>query len=174
MRKLSLILVFIIFSLSLLGCEAFYWRKYNDREHKFSLNIPKDWEIDNNAKDAALAVYIPKADPNDLFVSNIRVVTEVLPASMDLATYYDIHREEFRQVFKKMGDVTEGQGMTGLVRYQWIAFTAALSDKLLIRAISSVWIKGKRVYILTCVMDLRRSQDIEPTFRKMLSSFRIH
>jgi hypothetical protein len=162
-----------MFSFSLAGCDSFSWRKYNNREHRFSLNIPKDWQVDNDAKDAALVIYIPKADPRDLFVSNIRVVMEDLPAPMDLATYYDINREEFRQIFKKMGDVTEGQGMTGLVRYQWLAFTAPLSDKLLIRAISSVWIKGKRVYILTCVMDLRRSKDIEPMFRKMLSSFRI-
>ncbi|MCX5705599.1 MAG: hypothetical protein NTZ92_06060 [Candidatus Omnitrophica bacterium] len=173
MRKLKIILVLVLFSLSLAGCEMFAWRKYNNREYKFSFIVLKDWDIDEDVRDSVLAINIPKEDPDDLFTSNIRVMVEDLPAPIDLATYYDINREEFKQIFKKMGDVTEGQGMSGFVRHQWIAFTAPLDDRVLIRAISAVWIKDKRVYVLTCVMDLQRAQQIEPVFRKMLASFRI-
>jgi len=173
MRKFSIILILILFSLSLAGCEMFAWRKYNNREYKFSFIVPKDWEVEEDLQDAVLAIYIPKNDPRETFTSNIRVVTDDLPEQMDLATYYDVNREEFKQIFKKMGDITEGQGMSGFVRHQWIAFTAPLDDRILIRAISAVWIKDKRVYVFTCVMDLRRAEQIEPIFRKMLASFRI-
>jgi hypothetical protein len=173
MRKFNIILILVLFSLSLAGCEMFTWRKYSNREYKFSFIAPKNWEIDEDVQDAVLAIFIPKEDPRDFFTSNIRVVTEDLPSPIDLSTYYDINREEFKQVFKKMGDITEGQGMSGLIRYQWIAFTAPLDDRTLIRAISAIWMKDKRVYVLTCVMDLRRAQQIEPIFRKMLASFRI-
>ena len=168
-----MILVLIIFSLSLVGCEIFAWRKYNNREYRFSMLVPKDWEPDEDIKDGIVALYVPMVNPSDPFMSNVRVVTEDLPAPLDLATYYDINREEFRQVFKKMSDISEGQGMSGLNRHQWIAFTAPLTDKVMIRVISAVWMKGKRVYILTCVMDLQRAQDIEPAFRKMIASFTI-
>lgn len=151
----------------------FAWRKYNNREYKFSMLVPKSWEIDEEVEDGILALYIPKAYPTDLFMSNVRVYTEDLPAPLDLATYYDVNREEFRRVFKKMADISEGQGMSGLNRYQWIAFTSPLTDKIIIRVISAVWMKGKRVYILTCVMDLKSAQDIEPLFRKMIASFSI-
>ena len=173
MRKFVIILILALFSLSLAGCEMFAWRKYNNRELKFSFIMPKDWDVEEDLQDAVLAIYIPKEDPRDVFASNIRVVTEDLPGPMDLATYYDINREEFRQIFKKMGNIEEGQGMSGLVRHQWIAFVSPLDDQLLIKAISAVWIKDKRVYVFTCVMDLRRAPQIEPVFRKMLASFRI-
>jgi hypothetical protein len=146
MRKLNIILVLVLLTFGLAGCEMFAWRKYTNREYKFSFIAPKVWDIDEDVQDAVLAIYIPKEDPGDLFTSNIRVIVDDLPAPIDLSTYYDINREEFKQVFKKMGDVTEGQGMSGLVRHQWIAFTAPL-DRILIRAISAVWIKEKRVYI---------------------------
>ena len=174
MRKFNIILVLVLFSLTLAGCDMFTWRKYSNREKQFSFIMPKNWEMDQDTADAVLAIYIPKTDPRDTFTSNIRVVTEDLTQPIDLATYFDVNREEFRHVFRKMGDITEGQGMSGFVRHQWIAFTAPLNDgKTLIRAISAVWIKDKRVYVLTCVMDLRRAYKIEPLFRKMLASFRI-
>lgn len=173
MRKLNIILVLVLFSLSLASCEMFAWRKYSNREYKFSFIMPKDWDIDEDVENAVLAIYIPKEDPEDPFTSNIRVVTEDLPAPVDLSTYYEINREEFNQIFKKMGDITEGQGMNGLLRHQWIAFTAALEDRVLIRVINAVWMKGTRVYVLSCVMDLRMAPQIEPIFRKMLASFRI-
>jgi len=173
MRKLNIILILILFSLSLAGCEMLAWRKYHNREYGFSFIMPKEWDVDEDAQNAVLAIYIPKEDPKDLFTSNIRVVTEDLPKPVDLATYYDINREEFRQIFKKMGNIAEGQGMSGFVRHQWISFVAPLNDRILIKAISVVWIKEQRVYVLTCVMDFRRSEQIEPIFRKLLASFRI-
>ncbi len=173
MRKFIIILMLALFSLSLAGCEMFAWRKYNNREYRFSFIMPKDWDVEEELPDAVLAIFIPKEDPRDTFTSNIRVVVEDLPAPVDLATYYDINREEFKQLFKKMGNVTEGQGMSGLVRHQWISFVSPLNDQVLIKAISVVWIKDKRVYVFTCVMDLRQAEKIEPVFRKMLASFRI-
>lgn len=174
MRKIGIILALVVFSLNLIGCEALAWRKYNNRGHKFSMLVPKDWDIDEDIKDGVMAVYIPKLHPTDLFMSNIRVVSDELPAPLDLSTYYDINREELRQLFKRMSEVSEGQGMSGMDRYQWVAFTSPLTDKIFIRVVSAVWMREKRFYILTCVMDLQRSQDIEPMFRKMLVSFRIH
>lgn len=173
MKKFILILSLVVFSLSLAGCEEFAWRKYNNREYKFSMLVPKAWDLDESINDGAVALFVPGVEAVDPFVSNVRVVIEDLPAPLDLATYYDINREEFRNVFKRMGEVTEGQGMSGLNRYQWIAFVSPLTEKILIRVVSAVWMKGKRVYILTCVMDFRRAQDIEPSFRKMIASFTI-
>jgi hypothetical protein len=173
MKKIFLFLFLVVFSLNLVGCESFSWRKYKNKEYRFSMLVPKAWDLDEDVQDGVLALYVPEVEVENPFVSNIRVVVEDLPAPIDLSTYYDINREEFRQVFKRMGDISEGQGMQGINRYQWLAFTSPLTDKVFIRVVSAVWMKGKRVYILTCVMDLRRAAEIEPAFRKMIASFSI-
>lgn len=150
------------------------WHNYYNSEYKFSLRMPRSWDIDESVLDAALVAYMPTSPQDDNFSSNIRVVVDDLPAEIPLSTYYDINRAEFEQVFKKLIDVEEGQGMSGLIRYQWFAFNARIGEKILIRTVNAVWMKGKRVYVLTCVMNLRRAQEIEPIFRKVISSFRIH
>jgi hypothetical protein len=174
MRRYGVIVIIILFSLNLAGCDMRSWRNYYDSEYKFSLRMPRSWDLDESAINAALVAYLPSDPSDDNFAGNIRVVADNLPAEIPLSAYYDINRAEFEQVFKKLIDLKEGQGMSGLTRYQWIAFNARIGEKTLIRAISSVWIKGKRVYVLTCVMNLRRAQEIEPIFRKVISSFRVH
>ncbi|MCX5701265.1 MAG: hypothetical protein NTZ63_06980 [Candidatus Omnitrophica bacterium] len=175
MRKFSVLLILLCLATSLLGCQLLGWRKYTNRDARFSLYIPRSWEIDeeDTEANAAFVAYAPKQGITDNFATNIRVVAEELPAEIPLTTYYDINRAEFEQVFKKLDDVKEGQGMTGFVRYQWLAFTALVGEDILIRAISTVWISGKRVYVLTCVTNLRRAPQIEPVYRRILSSFRI-
>jgi len=173
MRKFCVILVLVLFSFSLIGCWPSPFRRYKNSEYKFSILVPKDWEIDDDVEDAAVVFSIPQQEPGDYFSSNARVVIEDLPAAIDLSTYYDVNREEFKQVFKKMGDVSEGQGMSKLVRYQWIAFTSQVTDTIFVRAISVVWMKDKRVFVMTCVMGLPSAPKIEPLFRKMISSFTI-
>ncbi len=152
----------------------FAWRNYRNSEYKFSLRMPRSWDIDADALNAALVAYLPPSSRDDNFASNMRVVVDDLPAEVPLGTYYDINRAEFEQVFKRLLDVKEGQGMSGLIRYQWFAFNAQIGEDILIRTISAVWIKGKRVYVLTCVMNLRRAQEIEPVILKIISSFSIH
>ncbi len=174
MRKYRLILIIFLFSLSLAGCYKLAWRNYYNSEYRFSLKMPRIWEIDEDALDAALVAYLPSSPQDDNFASNMRVVADNLPVEVPLGTYYDINRAEFEQVFKKLIDVQEGQGMTSLIRYQWLAFNAQLDEEVFIRIVSVVWIKGKRVYVLTCVMNLRRAQEIEPVLHKVISSLRIH
>ena len=176
MRKYCLVIAAIFFALSLAGCsDPLNWRDYSNSEYKFSLRMPRNWEVDNDAVDAALVAYVPPSPPkDDNFASNVRVIVEDLPAEIPLSTYYDINHAEFEQVFKKLDDIQEGQGMTGLIRYQWIAFNAKIGEKILVRVVSAVWMKGKRVYVFTCVMNLRRAQEIEPIFHKVIASFRIH
>jgi hypothetical protein len=174
MRKFTALLLIAVLCFSFFGCtKKVAWRNYYDKENKFSLRIPKDWDVEEELEGAALVLSIPQVDAADQFASNVRMVIEDLPKPVPLNVYYDINREEFRRVFKNMRDVTEGQGMSGLVRYQWIAFNALIGEKIVIRAISCVWINQKRVYILTCVMGLRSAEQAEPLFRKMISSFRL-
>lgn len=136
--------------------------------------IPRTWEIDDEAKDAALVLYAPEDSSQKEFRSNMRVVVQDLPIKdMPLSTYYEINREELLNVFPKHKNIAEGQGMTGLVRYQWFAFDALIMEGVEVRAISSIWIKGQRMYLFTCVMNIKAAAKVEPLFHKMISSFRL-
>ncbi len=173
MRKLLIFILIALAGLASVGCEIFTWKKYYNPEYKVSLLLPRSWEIDEEAKDAALVVYIPQDNPQARFKSNMRMVIQDLPGEIPLSSYYDVNREELLSVFPKHRDIAEGQGMSGLVRYQWIAFNAQIDKDVWIRAINSAWIKGKRVYLLTCVIDLSSAAKVEPLFRKIISSFRL-
>ncbi len=162
-----------IVCLTLAGCDIFAWKKYYNSDYKVSLFLPRSWEIDDNAQDAALVIYIPQDNPQaEIFRSNMRMVVQDLPAEIPLSTFYDMNREELLSVFPKHMNIVEGQGMSRLVRYQWLAFDAKLAEGIDVRIINASWIKGKRVYLLTCVMNLKSANQIEPLFRKIISSLR--
>lgn len=135
--------------------------------------LPRSWEIDEEAKDVILAIYIPQDNSQAKFKDNMRLVAQDLPAKIDLTTYYDINREELLAVFPKHRNITEGQGMSRFVRYQWIAFDAEIAENIWVRAINTVWFKEKRVYILTYVINLSNTAKLEPLFRKIVSSVRL-
>ncbi len=173
MRRSLVFISIVLVCLTLTGCDFFVWKRYYNAEYKVSFLLPRSWEIDEEAKDAALVVYIPQDNPRARFKSNMRLVIQDLPAEIPLSSYYDVNREELLSVFPKHSDIAEGQGMSRLVRYQWIAFNAQIAKDIRVRAINSSWIKGKRVYLLTCVIDLNSATKIESLFRKIISSLRL-
>ncbi len=173
MRKLTLLCLTLFVFLSLAGCDALKWKRYHNREYNFSLLLMKDWEIDEDSRDALLVVYMPQYNLRSGFRSNMRVLIQELPSEMPLSTYYDMNREELLQVFPRHANIKEGQGMTGLVRYQWISFDANIAKGILVRALNAVWIKGKRVYILSCVMEFDAVKELEPLVNKVISSFNL-
>lgn len=173
MRRIPIFIAIALVCLILAGCDIFVWKKYYNPEYKISMLLPRSWEIDEEAKTAALVVYIPQDNPKARFKGNMRMVVQDLPAEIPLSSYYDVNREELLSVFPKHSNIAEGQGMSRLVRYQWIAFNAQIAEDIRVRAINAAWIKGKRVYLLTCVIDLSSAVKVEPLFRKILSSFRL-
>ncbi len=173
MKKIFIIAFVAVLSVSLAGCEWIKWRRYKNPEYKFSLLIMRDWLIDEDAEEAPLVVYLPQLDSKSQFRTNFRVSVQDLPVEVQLTTYYDINREELKQVFPRQGNLKEGQGMAGFVRYQWLSFDAQIAEGVIVRVINAVWVKGKRVYVFSCAMEFNAIGKFEPLIQKTISSFRI-
>jgi len=173
MRKYILVALILVLSLSFIGCDIFAWKKYYNPDYKFSLTIPRNWEIAEETKDAALVLFAPEEEIQGQFRANLRVVVVDLPAVIPLTTYFDVNKEELMNVIPQAAEFTEGQQMNGIIRGQWMSFQAQITSKVIMKAITIVWMKDKRAYTLTCVCSLSAAKKYEPMFRKIMSSMRM-
>ena len=62
MRKYFLLALVALVALSFAGCDLFSWKKYRNTDYNFSLNIPRNWEMAEDAKDAALVLFAPEGE----------------------------------------------------------------------------------------------------------------
>lgn len=172
MRRLAcLILVILVCFLS--GCDFFLWRGYYDREHKFILKLPRNWEIVEGEEGTNVAIFInAPSEPGAKFRTNINVSVVELPKEIPLDDYYDVNKEEMLSVFPGSYDMLEGQVINGFVRGQWMAFSTKI-ENVPLRIASTVWIKYKRAYVITRISPLDKFSKYEKIFNKVVSSFRM-
>jgi len=173
MRKYILLVLVLLVTLNFIGCDIFAWKKYNNSDYNFSLTIPRNWEIQEDAKEAALVLFAPEDETIKQFRANLRVVVVDLPAVIPLTTYFDVNKEELMNVMPQSTNFTEGQQMNGLIRGQWMSFQTQITSNVVMKVISIVWMKDKRAYTLTCACSIAAAKQYDPIFRKIMSSMRI-
>jgi len=170
-RILSLCLIVAI-CVSSNGCYVF-WKRYHSKEHKFSILVPRFWELSKGSKDLALIVRSPRRGPKDDFQENVNVSTKELPQEVNLEAFFEVNKGQVLLfVPGAKTDISEGDIYAGRVKGKFIAFSSR-SPQISIRVFSASWIKGKRVYIATATGTIEGFPRYEAIFKKMMQSMRI-
>ncbi len=152
------------------GCD-FSWRQYYSREYRFLVLLPRGWQ---EAEDPKLAILVkaPQEGPDDRFQENINVIVTELPASVALSTFFELNKDELMRVMPGAHNMIEGEIFAGLVPGKMLSFDNQVED-LTLRTLSATWIKGKRVYVVTCVGQVSDFSKYSPIFKKVLQSMRL-
>lgn len=165
----KILIILICFSLA--GCNPF-WRKYENKEYKFSLIVPSSWEDEEGIDKTAVIIKSPLRGNADRYSENVTVVVNELPAEIPLLTIFEMNKEEFQKSLAGIYDIDEGDIFAGFVPGKWLSFNSKIKE-INLKIISAVWVKGKKVYSVTCVGQLEEYPRYQRAFDKILHSLRI-
>ncbi len=166
--------VILIISIAavLAGCD-FTWQRYSDQKNGFSIAFPWGWRKEKGFHSTAIMASAPLSQQSPDFAANANVMVTNLPQPADLSTYFELNKEEtFRVLPGDEYNVTEGDIYAGLARGKVLSFNAN-APKVVLKITSAVWIKGNRVFVVTCSSSEAESAKYEPIFRKIMRSLRM-
>ena len=166
----------IVLSFTLLilfcGC-ASEWQKYNNREYGFSLLLPSSWEKKEGAMKSVLMVLAPvqkksaaKGRPN------INIFVTELPEEVKLDVIFELNKEELTKSGIMMDKFTEGEIYAGTLAGKWLSFEGLMQDYRL-KIMSAIWVKGRKVYTITCSSMSEEFNEYSPVFNKIMRSLRV-
>jgi hypothetical protein len=168
LRKISIFLFFILF---FSGCTP-EWRRYDNKEFKFSILLPGSWKIEQGAFNT-IVMALPVGQKNNL-VSNrsINVIVTELSEDFSLNTFFELNKEELQRTLVVDNQIYDGEIYAGPLLGKWVIFEHLL-EKVRLKTISAVWMKGRRIYTVTCSCQLEDFAKYKPVFDKVLRSLRI-
>lgn len=170
-RSFFIVLTILFFISSLSGC-GIGWTRYTNKEYRFSILLPWSWKKQEGIYNTILLAKSPKTGKNDRFQENITVTITELSSKMDLSTYFELNKEALTQSLASMTNVSEGNIFAGLFAGKYISFEGKMRD-LSLKIISAMWMKGKRIYVLSCSSQVRDFAKYKPVFYKILRSLRV-
>ncbi|MFA5157465.1 MAG: hypothetical protein WC532_08825 [Candidatus Omnitrophota bacterium] len=168
--KLCVLLLLVPF---LCSCE-FGWKQYINEDNDFSILLPASWEKQEDVFDAALIVLAPVKgkNKNPPVRANMNIIVADLPARADLDIVFDFNRTELSSKLARIDDIIAGDIYAGPLLGRQVSFAGLLSG-FQVKIISANWVKGRRVYTVTCTSALNEFPKYEKTFKKMFRTLRI-
>jgi hypothetical protein len=149
--------------------------RYQDKEYGFSVLLPRTWkrEKESGPQNTIVLVKSVLKGQQDKFQENISLVVSNLAGEVALDAFFELNKNEAIRLLKGMEDsVSEGEISLGRIKGRWLSFKA-IQKGLVLKVLSASWIKGNRVYVLSCSAEAKEFFRYEPIFKKTLYSFRI-
>lgn len=167
-KELGLVLL-LCFILS--GCH-FFWGNYRNNTHKFSIRFPRGWERLENTPGVTVMFRTPLSGKNDKFRENVNVVANELPETIDLTTMFDLNKSAILKLLPGVKlDVKEGEIFAGRSKGKYLAFTNK-AENLDIAVKTAVWVKDKRVYVVTATAQAKDLHKYASIFNNIMGSLR--
>ncbi|MDD5155270.1 MAG: hypothetical protein PHF11_02155 [Candidatus Omnitrophica bacterium] len=169
--RISLVVIFLIFALTWLSTCDFSWKRYYDKEYRFSLLLPRSWAIKTGAYGTAMLAIEPRNSPQDNYSENVNVGVINLPKPTTLAAFFIMNRDALLSKIISP-DFSEGDILAGLRPGKWLSFET-YAKKVKIKVVSTIFMHGSQAYIITCSSAAEKYPEYEPVFMKIVKSFRI-
>lgn len=170
-KRIISIIGLLVVIISLSGCNL-TWQRYSNKEYGFSILLPRMWHKEERLSGAIIIAMSSREGDSDNFQENITVMVVDLPEEVSLEALFKLNKNEIIQAMPDKFNVSEGEVFCGGTPGKWLSFNSRLGD-IILRIKSAVWMKGKRVYTITCSAEYEQYPKYEPTFNKALSSLRI-
>ena len=106
------------------------------------------------------------------FRDNINVVVMELPQEVKLDVFFELNKDELKSKMASVENFLEGEIYAGFLPGKWMSFEGRMRE-LKLKIISAVWIKGKRVYSVTCASEAKNFSKNEQMFNAVLHSLRV-
>ncbi|MBL7130239.1 MAG: hypothetical protein ISS45_02335 [Candidatus Omnitrophica bacterium] len=170
-KKIILIIGLVIL-VSLAGC-FLSWQRYSNEEYGFSILFPRMWQKEEGVAGTVILVTSPQKGSSDKYRENINVMAADLSEEVSLATFFELNKDEAMRVLPGVEyNISEGEIFAGGISGKWLSFNTRM-EGLTLRIISASWMKGTRVYVVSCSAEYEKYPKYEPIFKKVMHSLRI-
>jgi len=168
-NKYALLLLIILLVFNLPACD-FSWQRYYNKEHRFSILLPRFWQKEQGAYDTVILAKESPRGRDDKFSENINVVITEFAEPISLATCYELNKEE---LFKSLVliDLAEGDIFAGMLPGSWLSFKSRIKE-IKVKVLSAIFVKGKHGYTITCISEEEKYPKYEPVFFTIIRSLR--
>ena len=163
-----LLLLFIL----LCGCGS-QWQRYNNKEYNFSILLPRSWEKEEGAlKSVVMSVEPEQGKRQPKARANMNVFVTELPGEIGLDIIFELNKEELSKSGVSNYNFTEGEIYAGSLAGKWLSFEGQMRDSRL-KILSAIWVKGRRIYTVTCSSPADEFPRYASIFNKSMRSLRV-
>ena len=167
--KTNILLVMLIL---LSGCGS-PWQRYNNREYNFSILLPSSWEKEEGALKSVIMAAAPVKNKGQLKArANMNVFVTELPEEVALDIVFELNKEELSRAGVAMDKFTEGEIYAGPLAGKWLSFEGQMRNSRF-KILSAIWVKGRRIYTITCSSPAEEFSLYGPIFNKSMRSLRV-
>lgn len=122
--------------------------------------------------DTVVMALAPLRGKQPRFQANTNVVVTELAQELDLSTFFELNKDALVSKLATIENLTEGDIYAGMLAGKWLSFEG-MARQVRVKIISAVWIKGKRVYTVTCTSEAKDFPRYESAFNRILRSLRV-
>lgn len=143
---------------------------YQNNNHLFSIQYPKDWEVREGLFGTIVSFVSPLTSKKDQFSENINIVSEPVAPGTTLEQYYDGSEENLKKYFTqfkviKVASATLGGSPARVVTY------SANQGNVKLRTTQIFSLRGTKAYIVTISNIQSNPTVFFPEMVKMADSF---
>ncbi len=172
-KKVTLIPVILLLAFCLSGCDNIMWGRYSSPTRGFSILLPRFWGKEHGFQNTALVARSPLSGGGDRFQENVTVVTGDLPEEVPLDELFELNKAEILKALPGAKfNLSEQEIFAGRDEGRSLAFDNKVKNFSL-RIVSAVWVKHKRIYVVTCTGELKNFNKYESAFKRIIESLRI-
>lgn len=177
MARYFKVVIISVIALSLCGCDLIMWKRYSNPVYGFSISLPRFWQVEKNYQNIVLLLArAPSESLRDKFQANINITAGDLPEGAPKPTLdelFELNKEQLMHTLPgEKSNISEGEIFSGPNRGKWLSFDNQAKGMSL-TTIVCVWLKGRRVYAVTCISETQKLPKYEPTFKAALRSLRL-
>lgn len=182
--KTRYIILCMFFFLELFGCDfKFNMIRYANKEYGFSVFLPQNWQIEEGVERTVVMARAPEGQTKfqtniNVTVGDIRDTQARMPKKFTFEQYYEMNKAQILEALPgQESNIQEGRVIAGKNIGRSLSFDERVRDRNLqqdfnLRFIIATWMKGDRVYSITCATELDKLPRYLPIFKKVLKSFR--
>jgi hypothetical protein len=162
-----LLLLILLFS----GCTP-EWQRYQNKEYNFSMLLPGSWEVAEGSFNTVVMAMPVEKKNQPVSYQSINVIVTELSEDISLGAFFELNKEELQRALVSDHKISDGQIYAGALLGKWLTFEHLLENTKL-KTISALWLKGRKIYTVTCSCQLKDFPEYKPVFDKVLRSLRI-
>lgn len=172
-KRIISIFMLLIMAFTLSGCDNIMWGRYSYPTRGFSVLLPRFWNREIGFQNTALVARSPLSGNEDKFQENVTIVTGDLPEEVDLDELFEMNKAEILKALPGAKyNVIEQEIFAGRHEGRVLAFDNKVKDYSL-RITSAIWVRNKRIYVITCTGELKNLEKYESAFKRVMESIRL-
>jgi len=150
---------------------------YSNKEHKFEIKYPADWEKKENFNDTTVAFIAPRG-AKVLFRPSVNVVAQDIPADADLAKFSDGALAVLDKLLKNYTQLEKTETTLAGVKAIRVVYSYSYEEgeskiQYDVKALLVLAVAGKKAYAITCTAETPSFNGQKAVFDEIVNSFKL-